>query len=188
MTTEVSITINDLGNVSCCTSEAVNAEIPLDDIRKDPSTCIFVFQDPHELKKLFEHLTPETVEIRDGMRKLRLKILHPISGVPLTLEEKHGYIEGPHMSRLVQSWRTACRAIPRKHGVEEIIFDMSCDQGIKIAQVVRLLQHISTTMSLKARGTFGCQVKGCESERIEWLKRSLVGIRAFSNWNYEVVY
>ncbi|KNG83696.1 hypothetical protein ANOM_007662 [Aspergillus nomiae NRRL 13137] len=176
MATEVSITINNLGNISCCTSEAVNVEIPLDDIRKDPSRYIFVFQDPNDLKKLFEHPTPETVEVRDGMRKLCLKILYPNSGVPLTLEETHGCIERPHMSRLIQSWRTACRAIPRKHGVEEIIFDMSCDPGIEIGHIVRLLQHISPTMSLKARGTFHCQVQGCDAERIELLRQSLVGV------------
>lgn len=179
MANELLITINDLGNVACRNVEAVNSavtEIPLDHIRKILSTYVFVFQDPNELKKMFENTTPENVEIRNGMRKLRLKILRPVPYELLTLEERHGCMKGPNMSALEQSWRTACKAIPKNHSIEEIIFDMSYDQQIELIHISWLLQNINTTMSLKARGTFRCQVQGCKSDRKAFLEKSLVGV------------
>ncbi|KAE8417098.1 hypothetical protein BDV36DRAFT_309648 [Aspergillus pseudocaelatus] len=181
MATEVLITINSLGNVACFNVDPVisaTTEIPLDDIRQALSTHVFVFRDPNELKKIFENTIPENVETRNGMRKLRLRILRPISSKQLTLEEKYGSIKGPNMSILEKRWRTACKAIPKKHEIEEIIFEMSCDQEIELLHISTLLQHISTTMSLKARGTFHCQVQGCDSKSVEWLKKSLVGVCA----------
>lgn len=76
---------------------------------------------------MFENTTPENVEIHNVMRKLHLQLLRPILSKQLTLEERNGSIKGPNMSILEKSWRTACKAIPKKHDIKEIIFDLSCD-------------------------------------------------------------
>ncbi|KAB8069542.1 hypothetical protein BDV29DRAFT_198590 [Aspergillus leporis] len=180
MTTEVSITINNLGYVTCRHVNLANTnatEIPLDHIRKSPPIYLFVFQDPSELQKVFESTTSESTEKRNGIRKLRLKILYTISFVQLTPEERNGGIDRPNLSMLVQTWRSACRAIPRDHEIQEIIFDMSCEQQVGIRQMLaRLLQHIVNTLCLRARGAIHCQVKGCGNEKKVLLENSMVGV------------
>ena len=92
----------------------------------------------------------------------------------MTPLEENGGIEGPNISPLVENWRSACRSIPNGHRIEEVIFDMSCGQQVEIRHIVRLLQHISTTLMIKGSGLFRCQVQRCNAEKKAWLEASVV--------------
>lgn len=116
------------------------------------------------------------------IKALRLGILSPITPeVELTPKELNGAVDGPFMSALVKSWREAFRSVPNKHSIERLQFDMHC-QGDRHEprHIVRLLQEVSTVMSMKAKRNMDREVifetMGCvDEEKRKWLQASLPG-------------
>jgi hypothetical protein len=177
MASEILVSMSDAGVICCRRLDPIatdTAAMPLDQIQGPLSSYIFVFQEPTVLEHFFKDTTSPVLNISNGMRKLRLDILHTVSTAQLTPLEENGGIDGPNLSVLVEGWRTACRSIPRDHHIEEMVFDMSCGQPLEIRHIIKLLQQISTTTCLKASGTFHCYVQGCDSEKKAWLEASLV--------------
>lgn len=122
-------------------------------------------------------LNPTTIKI------LQIAILAPITpSTSLTLSELNGAIDGPFTSNLVTSWRRAFRALPKRHSIELVKFDMSCQRKLEVRHIVRLLQEVGTGIYVKAKRTMGREVRfevvGCGDEgKMVWLEGSLPGGR-----------
>ncbi|OGE50268.1 hypothetical protein PENARI_c017G11684 [Penicillium arizonense] len=177
MASEILVSMSDAGIIFCRHLDSIatnTVAMPLDQIQEPLSSNIFIFQEPTVLGHFFKDTTSPFLNISNGVRKLRLDILHTVSTAQLTPLEENGGIDGPNLSVLVEGWRSACRSIPRDHHIKEMVFDMSCGQPLEIRHIIRLLQQISTTTCLKASGTVHCYVQGCDPEKKAWLEASLV--------------
>ncbi|KAI9041918.1 uncharacterized protein KD926_006255 [Aspergillus affinis] len=180
MSQEILVTTDDLGLPTLRLYDpSKNGEpttaIPPEAIKDLSSKRTFVFVHPDHLSSIFRNAkTHEQIVIH--MRRLRLVILHAISTAKLTDTEVEGGVDGPNISPLVEKWWVACRAIPRGHAIEHVIFDMSFPNTMAKREIVRLLQGLSTTFSLKSNGNFECCVEG-EAERKDYLESSLVGFK-----------
>lgn len=115
-----------------------------------------------------------------SIKELRLGILATVtSEVELTPTELNGGIDGPFMSALIKSWREAFRSIPPTHSIEKVQFDMHCPgDRHEPRHIIRLLQEVSTVMSMKAKRNLGREVAfeavGCvDEEKRKWLQASL---------------
>ena len=119
----------------------------------------YVFESPAPLNNLIRsnpQLSPFTV-----IRHIRLGVLQPLVGVPLTELELNGGIDGPNIQPLVMAWRNAFQELHAQHNLHSIQFDMSCTgEEIQLREIVRLLQHISTPASVKGEGPLCCSVVG----------------------------
>lgn len=180
MSQEILVTTDDLGAPTLRLYDPANnggptTAIPPESIADNSSEHTFVFVHPDHLGSIFRNA--ETHElIARHMRRLRLVMLDAIKTARLTDTEAEGGVEGPNITPLVDKWWVACRAIPRGHAIEHVIFDLSFPSQMVKREIVRLLQGLSTTLSLKSNGTFECCVGG-ETERKEWLEKNLVGCK-----------
>ncbi|PLB48709.1 hypothetical protein P170DRAFT_475056 [Aspergillus steynii IBT 23096] len=180
MSQEILVTTDDLGVPTLRLYDPSNDGTPTGDISSETIKDIspqstFVFTDPDNLGSIFRNA--ETHEqIANHMRRLRLVILNSIADAALTHTEEEGGVDGPHISPLIDKWWVACRAIPRGHAIEHVIFDLSFPRQIAKREIVRLLQGMSTTMSMKSSGKFECYTEG-DLERKAWLEKSLVGLK-----------
>lgn len=133
----------------------------------------FNFDKPEDLRTfLLDNKSKfETVE------SLTVHIMSPLNHCELTELEKNGHEKGPNLTPLVQAWREAFRQIPKNHQLHQIIFDMSCEQEIQIRELSRLVQLISTVVSMKAKNghVVSCVTVGLDDERKKWLEGSIVG-------------
>ncbi|KAB8074214.1 hypothetical protein BDV29DRAFT_156819 [Aspergillus leporis] len=155
--------------------------IPVEEILDRTSKYRFIFQNPIDLHKLFEDPDPASAAICSGMRKLRLDLLHPLSNLELTEGESTGGLsDGPNVTPVVENWEYACRAIPKNHGIEDLIFDISCKHEIisLSSPLRRLVQYASASMGFKAKGNLRCQVQRGKTLKhkgpIEALERCIV--------------
>ncbi|KAI9035651.1 uncharacterized protein KD926_003162 [Aspergillus affinis] len=175
---EILVTTDDLGVPTLRTYQPSNEEtptsvIPPQTIKNLSPEYTFVFIHPDHLESVF-HNAKTHEQIACHMRRLRLVLLNPVASASLTSVEENGGTEGPNIAPLFDKWWTASRAIPRGHGIKDLIFDVSCPQEIQRREIVRVLQGLSTTLAIKSDGHFECCVEGCDEERKEWLEKSLV--------------
>lgn len=108
---------------------------------------------------------------------IRVCIMAPLTGKTLTETELNGGIDAPecpNLEPLVEEWRTAFRQIPQGHPMTHLQFDMSTPQEMELRHIVRLLQTLSTVVSLKAAPRqMNFSVCGCSEARRKYLEGSL---------------
>lgn len=101
---------------------------------------------------------------REGREKLAQEVL---------FYESFEYERDPvavKMEALFQKWRSACRALPKGHGIREVIFDVSKPVHKKEKPYTSslfkrpIIQHISTIMAMKAGGSFSTRLVGFEND------------------------
>ncbi|KAB8232474.1 hypothetical protein ETB97_000877 [Aspergillus alliaceus] len=166
MVMEVVTTVADNGTVNFTRiyrTEPTTVPVHVGRILTNIPAYRFIFKDPLDLQKLFEDPARASIAICKGMKKLHLDLLQALTDVELTKrEEEIGDPTGPNTGPLLANWRNACRAIPKDHAIEELIFDVSCANKDALGPWLtkRLIQLLSTTMMIKAKGDLRCVVQG----------------------------
>ncbi|KAJ5345006.1 hypothetical protein N7452_003010 [Penicillium brevicompactum] len=168
----------------------------LSEIRNFPNVDTFVFENTDAFSKLFSFseytsLTDRLPELftKNGVTKVRFVLLKHIEEeqyylTPLLDEDKAERIDKV-INALYLGWRQACRALPKGHGIREVIFDVHKSGHRNEYYVSPLLehpiiQHISTMMAVKAGGPFCSRLVGLEKDdnRRVYVERSLVNTKA----------
>ncbi|KAJ5206191.1 hypothetical protein N7491_003189 [Penicillium cf. griseofulvum] len=72
------------------------------------------------------------------------------------------YPEGEEFITLIADWRAACRAVPKKHKVQEITFDLDGSMKLHSSYVTRVVQMVSTVFAVKAEGPFHSRLRDDE--------------------------
>lgn len=169
-------------------------------VSADPDESTFVIKSPEALRLLgtlatsdemirFAHseTNPGNITIPfSQIRRLHVCIMAPIPAEPpLDAEEMNGGIRGDTISALVKGWQEAFRMIPAVHQIEEMVFDMRCEQRPELRHIMKLLQQVSTVLWLKAQKNresrrigLRCRVVGCGDEKRKWLEAALPGEKA----------
>ena len=85
----------------------------------------------------------------------------------------------------MEKWRFACRAIPHGHDINFVCFELSAPDDYVPAGICRVLQILSTVLSLKERekGRFRCGIEGCSQSAAERFDPCLVGNVAVVGWS-----
>ncbi|KAJ5993277.1 hypothetical protein N7451_009001 [Penicillium sp. IBT 35674x] len=136
----------------------------LESIRDDDSHRTVVFQDPSALQHVFIN---EYGLIEDAT-KLRVCIIYPLSGVNLTPDEKIGN-PGPNIAELMAGWRDAFKAMPTKHQIKHIVFDMICGQKLVIKHLIEVLREEKSVLKEKAGGSLLCTIQGYNDDDAMWV-------------------
>jgi hypothetical protein len=116
-------------------------------------------------------------------RRLHVGILASITAeISLDAKEMNGGVDGEIMAPLLKAWQDGFRTIPPDHQIEQVCFDMRCEQQPELRHIRRLLQQASTVLWLKAqknresrRMELMCTVVGCNEEKKRWLEAALPG-------------
>ncbi|RAR13713.1 hypothetical protein DDE83_002898 [Stemphylium lycopersici] len=107
---------------------------------------------------------------KTSLKLLRISLLAPLSPfLTFTESEKVGE-GGPNTAPLIQSWREACRSMPRRHTIEKVQWDVHHPEVIELGNLVqRFMQEASTGLYIKAKAEMGREmmfgVVGWESVR-----------------------
>ncbi|KXG53083.1 uncharacterized protein PGRI_001330 [Penicillium griseofulvum] len=72
------------------------------------------------------------------------------------------YPQGQEFITLVADWRAVCRAVPKKHQVREITFDLDGSMKLHSTYVSRVVQMVSTVFAVKAEGPFRSRLRDDE--------------------------
>lgn len=140
-----------------------------------PDNYLYVFKKPAALSHLLD-AQPESSPLT-SIRHILIYILFPLFTLSLTELELNDCIDDLNISSLIVFWSEIFRKILESNAIQIIEFDISCSgQSIKLREIVRLLQHISTVINLRSQQTIRCSVRECGSEeKSVWLEKSLVG-------------
>ncbi|KAJ5650270.1 uncharacterized protein N7484_003993 [Penicillium longicatenatum] len=143
-----------------------NEETPasVEAIREENGHCTFVFRDP----STFHHVFINEYGLIKGAKKLRFCIIHPLSGVNITPDEKTGG-SGPNITELMTEWKLAFRAMPTNHQIKHIVFDMLCAQKLVIKHVIEVLREEKSVLKEKAAGSLLCTVQGYNDDDAMWV-------------------
>jgi hypothetical protein len=72
------------------------------------------------------------------------------------------YPQGQEFITLIADWRAVCRAVPKKHQVREITFDLDGSMNLHSSYVSRVVQMVSTVFAVKAEGPFRSRLRDNE--------------------------
>ncbi|PWY66064.1 hypothetical protein BO94DRAFT_614038 [Aspergillus sclerotioniger CBS 115572] len=184
--------------------------IPISTIIEDPFLYIFAFRNAHHL---FVSFASQTIynSITKHARVIRLYILRELQVIyphrcvspatptvttptSTTSDNSEASIPPcnsdailPNLEDIMERWRFACRAIPHGHDINFVCFELSAPDGCVPAGICRMLQILSTVLSIKERekGRFRCGIEGCDRTAAERFDPCLVGNVAIVGWSLE---
>ncbi|RAK97182.1 uncharacterized protein BO80DRAFT_467929 [Aspergillus ibericus CBS 121593] len=187
--------------------------IPITTIIQDPFSYIFAFRNAYHLfvsfasETIYHFITKHVRIIRLYILR-ELQIIYPYrcesptvitptsssssfssTNTSTTSGNGNGEIRPdailPNLDAIMEKWRFACRAIPNGHDIAFVCFELSAPDDYVPAGVCRVLQIMSTVLSVKERekGRFRCGIEGCSPSAAERFDSCLVGNVAVVGWS-----
>ncbi|PYI08258.1 hypothetical protein BO78DRAFT_416991 [Aspergillus sclerotiicarbonarius CBS 121057] len=210
--TEIIIATDASNSLHCWISDngaPSETTIPIETIIQDPFSYIFAFRNAYHL---FISFSNEIIynEITRHVRIIRLYILRELqiiypyrctspaiiiptpassfSSTTSTTTTSGDVCNDailPNLENIMEKWRFACRAIPNGHDINFVCFELSAPDGYMPSGISRMLQIISTVLSLKERekGRFRCGLEGCSPAAAARFDPCLVGNVAIVGWS-----
>ncbi|KAK3712762.1 hypothetical protein LTR37_008852 [Vermiconidia calcicola] len=98
-----------------------------------------------------------------AMTTMRVVLLAPLEGIPLTWEDERSSTDGPNLSPLFTAWREEFRAIPSCIATELVFFDLVRSFRMSPERIARLIHNLSAVLRRRSQGRLRCRIIGCKT-------------------------